>query len=214
MRNERGQAAAVLILVGLGLCLVLAGCAGDEYRQAAGATGPAGQAEPGVDAAAGDGFGVDVVLCRKVGRKTGKRIGVGREFTMDDKARVQALVDFRGVRDGRTYTVHLVWIRPDGRELFRRYARATTRRQPDASWLTAVAWRDAEDLNHVRAETLMTDGPAFTLDSRLNIAPDREREVGDYLFRVYLDRRLLREEPFALLAAGPEGAAAEPASAD
>ena len=28
MRNERGQAAAVLILVGLGLCLVLAGCAG------------------------------------------------------------------------------------------------------------------------------------------------------------------------------------------
>ena len=189
------------LLLALLLALVGAGCAGEEFSEAARPV-PDSADEVSADLPDPDaGFGLDVVLCRKVGSKSGRRFGVGREFQVEEKSRVQALVDFRGVSAGRTYAVHLVWIRPDGRELFRRYAEAVPRPGADGKWRTAVAWREAEDLNHADFDTLVTDSAAFTLDSRLNISADREREPGEYRFRVYLDRRLLRDEAFTVLAA-------------
>ena len=69
------------------------------------------------DKSPGPQLGVE--LCRKVSKK-GKRLDVGHEFMIGDKSSVLAFADFSGLRPHRDYTLHLVWIRPDGAEMFRR----------------------------------------------------------------------------------------------
>ena len=46
-------------------------------------------------------------------------------FPIRDESHVKADATLEPLRPGRTYSVHLVWIRPDGREMFRRYAEVT-----------------------------------------------------------------------------------------
>ncbi len=184
-------------LAGLGIGLILlalGACTDSDFRQAH-ATPTTTSLTAAADSTA---FGVDVTLCRKIGRKTGRRIGVGTSFRMSEKSRVQAMVDFTNVTAGKDYTVHLVWIRPDGREMYRRFAEVRQEAVAAETFRTVVRWLDAEDLHKVRADTLAGAAPQFTLDSRLNTSLSKQREPGEYLLRVYLDRRLLREDPFTL----------------
>ncbi len=184
-------------LAGLGIGLILlalGACTDSDYRQAH-ATPTTTSLTTSADSTA---FGVDVTLCRKIGRKTGRRIGVGTTFRMSEKSRVQAVVDFTNVTAGKDYTVHLVWIRPDGREMYRRFAEVRQEAVAAETFRTVVRWLDAEDLHKVRADTLDGAAPQFTLDSRLNTSLTKQREPGEYLLRVYLDRRLLREDTFTL----------------
>lgn len=174
---------AVVALLAAGL--LLGGCESDESRRMRandGAPGPA----------------LTVELCRKISKK-GKRQGVGREFTIGARSSVLAFADFSGLVPGRHYTAHLVWIRPDGSELFRRFAEFRLR-GTDGDWTADVAWKDALDLNHAKREELKSTTPSLTLDSTFNTSADRQREPGDWRFRVYLDRRLVREESFTLAA--------------
>lgn len=165
--------------------LLLGGCESDESRRMRARDDTPGPA-------------LSVELCRKVSKK-GKRQGVGSEFTIGSKSSVQAFADFTDLVPGRDYTAHLVWIRPDGRELFRRFAEFRLR-GADGDWTADVAWKDALDLIAVRREEVKSAKPSLTLDSTFNTSADRERETGDWLFRVYLDRRLVREETFTLAA--------------
>lgn len=178
----------------LGLFLVLlvlgSGCASDEVRQFS--TAQVG-AVPGDEA-----FAASVTMCRKVGGKTGRRIGAGHEFQMGKKSHVVGLLDCENVRPERPYTVHLVWVRPDGREMFRKYAEVRQRILGPDEYRTDIAWLDAEDLHKVRSDSILTSEPRFTLQSRLNISEKKMREPGGYEFRVYLDRRLLLAEPFTV----------------
>ncbi len=157
-------------LAGLGIGLILLGmgalgaCTDSDYRQAH-ATSTTTSLTAAADSTA---FGVDVTLCRKIGRKTGRRIGAGTTFRMSEKSRVQAVVDFTNVTAGKDYTVHLVWIRPDGREMYRRFAEVRQEAVAAETFRTVVRWLDAEDLHKVRADTLAGAAPQFTLDSRLN----------------------------------------------
>ncbi len=154
-----------------------------------------------VDASAAkdsSGFGLDVTLCRKIGSKTGRRIGAGTEFRMAKKSRIRALVDFTAVRPERDYTVHLVWIRPDGREMFRKYGEARQTELTADSFQTVVSWLDGVDLHQVKTDTLSSKTPEFTLESRFNTSLAKQREPGTYQFRVYLDRRLVSENAFTL----------------
>ena len=110
-----------------------------------------------------------ITLCRKIGSKTGKRIGVGRSFEMKEKAKVRALIDLsnqfaRGTDD---LSFHFVWLGPDDKKIYKKRVEYT----PDES--------DA------------------TLKSSLSITPDN-RELGRYTFRVYLFRELLAEKTFEL----------------
>lgn len=141
---------------------------------------------------------LQVDLCRKVSKK-GKRQGVGHEFTMGRKSSVLAFAEFTDLRPGVDYTAHLVWIRPDGRESFRRFAEFSLRGS-DGDWTADVLWKDALDLRDVRREELKATSPSVTLDTTLNTSADKEREPGTWRFRVYLDRRLVREEAFSLAA--------------
>jgi hypothetical protein len=181
--------------LGIGLMLLALGaCTDSDYRQAH-ATPTTTSLTASADSTA---FGIDVTLCRKIGRKTGRRIGAGTSFRMSEKSRVQAMVDFNNVTAGKDYTVHLVWIRPDGREMYRRFAEVRQEAVAAETFRTVVRWLDAEDLHKVRADTLDGAAPQFTLDSRLNTSLSKQREPGEYLLRVYLDRRLLREDTFTL----------------
>jgi len=159
-------------------------------------------ARPGQAAAEGEPR-LDVAFYGKVSRKSGKRSGESRTFTVADKARVYAFADFANLEADRDYTVHLAWIRPDGREMFRRFAefRITV---ADSGCGADIRWLDAVNLNDIEHEHQAVAGPGVSLDSTLNIDPDKGREPGEYRFRVYLDRRLVREEPFTILAGAPQ----------
>ncbi len=178
--------ASTLLAALAALLMLLAGCESREARSIA--------------AGDGDGPALEVAFYGKVSRKSGRRSDRTDTFTMDDKARVYAFADFTGLAPDRDYTVHLVWIRPDGRELFRKYADLRLA-AADSGYATVVRWLDGVDLHDVRSDTLQSAAPDVSLDSSLNVSADREREPGRYLFRVYLDRRLLREEAFTLVPA-------------
>ncbi len=174
---------------------LLGGCASDESRSLKSArNGLAPQDED---------FRLDVELCRKVSRKSGARIGVGHEFHVRNRAYVNGFADFHNVQPDRDYTVHLVWIKPGGKELFRKYAEV--RQIPVAEgYRTVINWLDAEDLHKVISDTLVTDKPEFSLEARYNISSKRNRQPGPHHFRVYLDRALVHDAPFTVI--GPETA--------
>lgn len=144
-----------------------------------------------------DLFDAEITFCRKIGKKSGKRIGVAQRFEAAEKRYVQGLVDFRNVRPQRLYAVHLVWIKPDGKEMFRRYAEVVTEPHGDG-YEIVIHWKKAEDLDYLKEERRESAAAGFTLASRLNISHSRQRLPGDYLLRVYLDRRLLTEKVFTL----------------
>ncbi|MBK8167011.1 MAG: hypothetical protein IPK64_13810 [bacterium] len=177
---RRNLLAAIAILAA---GLLLGGCESDESRRMRARDDTPGPA-------------LSIELCRKVSKK-GKRQGVGNEFAIGSKSSVQAFADFTDLVPGRDYTAHLVWIRPDGSELFRRFAEFRLR-GADGDWTADVAWKDALDLNADRHEEVKSATPSLTLDSTFNTSADRQREPGNWRLRVYLDRRLVREEAFAL----------------
>lgn len=174
--------------------LMLSACASEETQQVR----AAGVSETPAE----DAFTAEITLCRKVGSKSGRRIGAGNEFKMGGKSYVRAFADFTNVRPGRPYTVHLVWIRPDGKEMFRKFAEVRQQPTETDEFRTVINWLDAEDLLKVKSDTLVTTEPYFSLDTRFNISQSKERVPGLYHFRVYLDRALLLEEPFTVKASG------------
>lgn len=142
-------------------------------------------------------FDAEITLCRKIGKKSGKRIGAAERFETAEKRFVHGLVDFRNARAHRLYALHLVWIKPGGKEMFRRYAEVVVEPVADG-YETVIRWKKAEDLAYLKEERRGSPQSAFTLASRLNISNSRQRVPGDYLLRVYLDRRLLLQKKFTL----------------
>jgi hypothetical protein len=178
----------------MAVLFLLSGCASEEVQQM--------RSVQAGDPASEDTFDATVTLCRKVGTKSGKRIGAGQEFDMSEKSYVWAFADFNNVINERPYTVHLAWIRPDGREMFRKYAEVRQHAAGEDQFRTVINWLDAEDLHKIKSDTLVNDEPDFTLETRFNTSLKKEREPGLYHFRVYLDRALLLEEPFTVKASG------------
>lgn len=171
--------------------LLLSGCTSEEVKQMENASLSGENSD--------DVFSVETTLCRKVGRKSGRRIGAGDEFKVTKKSYVRAFVDFENVNPDRPYTVHLVWIRPDGKEMFRKYADVRQNQLGEGEYQTVINWLSAEDLHKVKSDTLLSPEPDFSLATRFNISEKKTREPGLYHFRVYLDRRLLLEKAFTVI---------------
>jgi hypothetical protein len=144
-------------------------------------------------------FVANVELCRKVSKKSGRRIGVGDEFRITSKSNVRAYLDVEEAVPGRTYTWHLSWVRPDGKEMFRKFAEVTLNEGPDG-YETTIQWKKAEDLHYLKEKVITSDDPSYTLATKFNISESKERVPGDYRFRVYLDRKFLMEKEFTVLA--------------
>ena len=155
-------------------------------------------------------FNAEITLCRRIGRRSGRPIGESEEFYIDEKSAVQGVVRFDQVEPGRTHTVHLVWVKPDGKELYRRYAdvvvidRVATDGAPvdvpeDERYEARITWKKAENLHYARNKSVIGAEPGFTLTSKFNISTRKQRDTGDYRLQVYLDRRLLLEKGFSVL---------------
>ena len=139
---------------------------------------------------------LDIGFYRSVSKKTGKRLGKAEYFSPGEKSRVHGIVDFSGLEEGRTHSIHLVWLRPDEHEMFRRYAEVIIENDGD-SRRHVIHWKKAEDLNSFKEE--IQGGDQLSLQSKLNIAAEKEREIGRYTFRIYFNRELMAEKNFQLL---------------
>jgi hypothetical protein len=114
-----------------------------------------------------DGVKASITFCERVSKRTGRRRGVGQDFTMAKKAKVRAVVDLENttLQDDPILPFHIVWLRPDGKTIYKK-----------------------------RIE--YTPGDSLTmLQSSLSIPPDR-RDPGTYSLRVYLFRELIAEKFF------------------
>jgi len=116
-----------------------------------------------------DGVSANITLCRKVGRKTGKRIGVGTAFTIMDKAKVCAFFDLenRKLFMDREMMFHSEWIGPNGKSFYRKRI------------------------------DLLPDDSSSTLRSSISITPEK-RQAGNYIVRFFLFRELIAEKKFEL----------------
>ena len=122
--------------------LMWSGCSSEEVQQVRAASSGLAPAD--------DAFSASVTMCRKIGSKSGRRIGAGHEFIMSEKSYVRAFVDFANVKAGRPYTVHLAWIRPDGKEMFRKYVEVRQGEAEEGEFATVINWLDAEDLHKIK----------------------------------------------------------------
>jgi len=108
----------------------------------------------------------------KKGNKTGKQTADQANghpiFTPADGRKVEARVKLTGFEPGRTEVVHLVWLKPGGKEMFR------------------------------KTEEFVCEKDTKILKSRLNIALEKNRIPGKYALKVYRHRRLLTMEVFEL----------------
>jgi len=181
------------LLICIAVCAGLAGCGQQDVARVRD-----GAALEAAEAPDGDAFGAGIVLCRRVGSKTGKRIAVGDAFAESPEKKnryINAFVDVSGATPG-THQVHLVWIKPGGREMFRKFAEVAVTPAPEG-FVTEVAWLKAEDLQYRKTEDPVAGPePDFTLHTRLNVAPDKARVPGEYALRVYWNRELLVEKTF------------------
>ncbi len=120
-----------------------------------------------------NGIEAKITFCKKLSRKSGKRLGVGTFFTIGEKENVHAFVDLENcfANSNRPLMFHTDWIDPDGNSFFQ------------------------------KRFDLSSDDSTTVLNSTISIPPDK-REPGKYLFRVYLFRELIAEKFFTLLPEG------------
>jgi len=106
----------VSVVLVLGACW-LAGCGQEEAEQA---QRYQAAVERGEDPDA-ELFHADVTLYR---RYTGRKWMLDKDhaFRVKDESRIRAEVALANVRADRTYSVHLVWVKPDGDSAYHRYA--------------------------------------------------------------------------------------------
>jgi len=111
----------------------------------------------------------NITLYRKVGKKTGKRIGAGTIFTIKKKAKVRAIIDLEK-RDeylDNEMKFKVEWIGPNGKSFYKKKI------------------------------NLSPGDSSSTIKSSISIAP-KKRQPGNYIFRVYLYKTLLGEIKFEL----------------
>lgn len=97
--------------------LAMIGCSTEEERSALRHAEAVAAGDVADDAL----FRVDVQLFYRTAG-TRWRLSEQRVFPIRDESSIKAEVTLHNIRPQRTYSCHLVWIRPDGREMFRRYA--------------------------------------------------------------------------------------------
>ena len=117
-----------------------------------------------------DDISANITLCRKVNRKTGKRIGEGTVFTIMDKAKVYAFFDLKNRNNfmSKEMMFHVEWIGPNHKSFYRKRI------------------------------DLPADDSSSTVSSSISITAEK-RLAGNYVVRFFLFRELIAEKMFELL---------------
>jgi len=148
------------------------------------------------------GARADLFLYRITSRKTGERIGVARSFRVEQDRQVRSVLQLRDLKPGTELLVHVLWLNPDGKEVYTKEIRV---REQDWS---DEALRAQLESNHV---VLDPAKGLFELESRYGVGPDRideelhkaedkrEFKLGTWTVRAYLYRKLILETSFELL---------------
>ncbi len=184
-------------LLALALSLVIAlGILGCEQRRVQ--EFKAGQALLAENPQALDGkLNAQLTLCRSIGRKSGRPIGAGTEFEMREESQVGAVLEVSGVEPGEVNMFHLVWIKPGEKEIFRRYAEVKVE-PAEQGYRAVVQWKKFDDRHYLREDVQERESPSFSLTSELDTSFKKQREPGEYRFRVYFNRELLFDQAFTL----------------
>ena len=83
--------------------------------------------------------------------------------------------------------------------MFRRYAETTVSAADSGGYVADVVYKKADDLAYRQHDRQETKTPSFRVESVFDISREKNRESGEYLLRVYLDRRLLKEETITVV---------------
>jgi len=116
----------------------------------------------------------NILLCRKVSKKTGKPIGAGTVFTIKDKANVKAIVSFKkpDIKTNEQMKFYFNWIGPDGKVFYKKRVVYTT------------------------------SSPTFFISSSISITPEK-RLPGIYTLQVIFHKKTISEQKFELLTFNP-----------
>ena len=180
----------------------------------AAALGPLGCEPYGVYAAAGaDTVSValpahygaaraSLFLYRITARKTGERLGMARSFRVEQDRQVRSVLQFHDLKPGTELLVHVLWLNPDGKEVYTKEIYVRARDWNDEALRAELAG------NHI----LLDPARGFLeLESRYGVGPDRideelhkeeskrEFKLGTWTVRAYLYRKLILETSFELL---------------
>jgi len=133
--------------------------------------------------------------------KTGERLGSARSFAVEPERQVRAVVQLEGVDTSRDIMLHVMWINPDGLEVFTKEA-----------FIKPSDWRDPARRDELARGLVQLDPAKRMLDveSRYGVDPIRFEEeahkdeesrrfkTGTWEIKVYLFRRLIMESTFEL----------------
>jgi hypothetical protein len=112
----------------------------------------------------------NIILCRKVSKKSGKPIGEGTIFTIKEKAKVKAIVNFekQDIKTNEQLKFYFKWIGPDGKSFYKKRVVFTT------------------------------SNPSFTISNSISITPEK-RQPGTYILQVVFHKKIIAEQKFELL---------------
>ncbi|MBN2170652.1 MAG: hypothetical protein JW819_04930 [Candidatus Krumholzibacteriota bacterium] len=185
----------IILAAAAAAALALAGCSQDDITSFQSA-----QSQLAEDPAALDGlFQAEITFCERVTR-SGRPLRPLDSVVIGEGNDVHGHVAFANAEPGRLYSLHLVWRKPDGGKLFRRWYDVVVEEGEDG-FTAKVTRRKAEDLTYRRTSTQTADEPGFQLSSKLGSTTSggAPREPGEYIFTVYLHREVLLERRIALV---------------
>lgn len=113
----------------------------------------------------------DIILCRKLSKKSGKPIGAGNVFTIKDKATVRAIVNFekKDIKTNEQFKFYFKWLAPDGKSFYNKRVVYTT------------------------------SNPSFTISNSISITPEK-RQPGIYTLQIIFRKKIIAEQKFELVA--------------
>jgi hypothetical protein len=116
-----------------------------------------------------NGISAQITLYKKIGKTTGRKIGVGNEFTIRDRANVFAEINIK-----------------------------THQKQNRNGAMFHLEWLDASEKSIYRKQILLSKNDTSKLiQSSISVSPDK-RLPGQYSLRLYYFRELIAEKDFTL----------------
>jgi len=112
----------------------------------------------------------NLVLCKKLSKKTGKPIGAATTFTIKEEAKVKAVVSIekQDIKTNEQMKFYSEWIGPDGKSFYKKRIVYTT------------------------------SNPFFTLTNSISISPEK-RQPGNYTLKVSFRKKIIAEQKFELV---------------
>jgi hypothetical protein len=111
-----------------------------------------------------------IILCKKISKKTGKPIGVDTIFTIRDKAKVKAIVNFEKekIKTNEQLKFYFNWTDPGGNIFYKKRIIYTT------------------------------SNPIFSLSNSISISPEK-RIQGNYKIQIIYKKKIIAEQKFVLV---------------